>query len=211
MQVLVVGLGRFGSSFAKRMKRYGNEVVAVDVNEKLVEDIEPFVSEALVMDATDMHALKEIAPWKFDYVVVCIGDNLTASILTVMNLKELGVKYVVAKANSEIQAKILEKLGVQLVVYPEDETAERLAMKLSVKDVIEYYEVFRNLSIAEVKPPEDVINRTLKESRIRNRYNVYVVAIRRANNIIVMPSPEERIYPDDTIVVMGNKEDIRKL
>ena len=211
MKILVIGLGRFGKSFAIKAARYGGEVVAVDIDEKLVEEVEPYVADAKILDATDINALREIDPASVDYIVVSIGENLTASILAVVNLKELDIEHIIAKANSEIHAKVLEKVGADEIIYPEDESAERLAMKLTHKGMLEYFELFKNLSVAEITPPGDVIGKSLKESRIRNKYHVYVIAIKRGDEIITLPKPDEVIRQDDTIVVMGKPEDLEKI
>ena len=211
MKILVIGLGRFGKSFAIKAAQYGGEVVAVDIDEKLVEEVEPYVADAKILDATDINALREIDPASFDYIVVSIGENLTASILAVVNLKELNIEHIIAKANSEIHAKVLERIGADEIIYPEDESAERLAMKLTHKGMLEYFELFKNLSVAEIKPPPDVIGKSLKESRIRNKYHVYVIAIKRGDSIITLPGPDEVIRENDTIVVMGKPEDLENI
>ncbi len=211
MKILVIGLGRFGKSFAIKAARYGGEVVAVDIDEKLVEEVEPFVADAKILDATDMNALKELDPASFDHIVVSIGENLTASILAVVNLKELGIEHIIAKANSEIHAKVLERIGADEIIYPEDESAERLAMKLTHRGMLEYFEIFKDLSVAEVEPPGDVVGKSLKDSRIRNKYNVYVIAIRRNGQLLTLPGPDEVIMRDDTLVIMGRPEDVEKV
>ena len=211
MKILVIGLGRFGKSFAIKAARYGGEVVAVDIDEKMVEEVEPYVADAKILDATDMNALKELDPASFDYIVVSIGENLTASILAVVNLKELGIEHIIAKANSEIHAKVLERIGADEIIYPEDESAERLAMKLTHRGMLEYFEIFKDLSIAEVEPPKDVIGKSLRDSRLRNKYNVYVIAIRRNGELITLPGPDEVIREGDTLVIMGRPQDVEKV
>ncbi len=224
MQFCVIGLGRFGSAVARTLADLGHEVLAVDRDEDPVAEVEPFVTQGLVLDATQEKALKNLGLRDFEWVIVAIGD-LESSILITVLLKEMGVPRVLAKALSDIHAKILRKVGADRVVFPERDMGQRVARSLASPMVFDYLELTPGYSIVEIAAPKEFAGKTLKDLRIRNRFGVTVIAIRRKEpelkgedgaldfreTTIVSPTPEEEIHEGDILVVLGSNEDIEKL
>jgi len=204
----VIGLGRFGYHVARTLAQGGAEVIACDVDEEKVREISEYVSLAYVLDATDAKALKESGIANVDTAVVSIGENIEASILIVVQLKELGVKEVVAKAITPLHGKVLEKLGVDRVVYPEKEMAIRVAHSLLVGEFIEEIPIGEKHSLFELKAFDFMLGKTLKELDVRRRFGVSVLAIKRGENLIVNPMGDEKILPGDILVVLGTTEQL---
>lgn len=204
----VIGLGRFGYHVARTLAQGGAEVIACDVDEEKVREISEYVSLAYVLDATDAKALKESGIANVDTAVVSIGENIEASILIVVQLKELGVKEIVAKAVNPLHGKVLEKLGVDRVVYPEKEMAIRVAHSLLVGEFIEEIPIGEKYSLFELKAFDFMLGKTLRELDIRRRFGVSVLAIKRGENLIVNPIGDEKILPGDILVVLGTTEQL---
>ncbi|WP_029552368.1 potassium channel family protein [Thermocrinis jamiesonii] len=207
----VIGLGRFGYHVAKTLAQGGAEVIACDSDEEKVRQIADLVSMAFVLDATDEKALKESGIVNADTVVVSIGENIEASILIVVQLKELGVKEVIAKAANPMHGKILERLGVDRVIYPERDMAIRLAHSLLMGQFIEEIPIGDQFSIFEIKAFEALFGKTLRELDLRRRFGVSVLAIKRQDSMLVNPSGEEKILEGDILVVLGTTEQLAKL
>jgi trk system potassium uptake protein TrkA len=204
----VIGLGRFGYHVARTLAQGGAEVIACDVDEEKVRQVSEYVSLAYVLDATDAKALKESGIANVDTAVVSIGENIEASILIVVQLKELGVKEIVAKAVNPLHGKVLEKLGVDRVVYPEKEMAIRVAHSLLVGEFIEEIPIGEKHSLFELKPFDFMLGKTLRELDVRKRFGVSVLAIKRGENLIVNPMGDEKILPGDILVVLGTTEQL---
>jgi len=204
----VIGLGRFGYHVARTLAQGGAEVIACDVDEEKVREVSEYVSLAYVLDATDAKALKESGIADVDVAVVSAGENIEASILIVVQLKELGVKEVVAKAVNPLHGKVLEKLGVDRVVYPEKEMAIRVAHSLLVGEFIEEIPIGEKHSIFELKAFDFMLGKTLRELDVRKRFGVSVLAIKRGENLIVNPVGDEKILPGDILVVLGTTEQL---
>jgi trk system potassium uptake protein TrkA len=204
----VIGLGRFGYHVARTLAQGGAEVIACDVDEEKVREISEYVSLAYVLDATDAKALKESGIANVDTAVVSIGENIEASILIVVQLKELGVKEIVAKAVNPLHGKVLEKLGVDRVVYPEKEMAIRVAHSLLAGEFIEEIPIGEKHSLFELKAFDFMLGKTLRELDIRKRFGVSVLAIKRGENLIVNPMGDEKILPGDILVVLGTTEQL---
>ena len=202
----VIGLGRFGYHVARTLAQGGAEVIACDVDEEKVREISEYVSLAYVLDATDAKALKESGIANVDTAVVSIGENIEASILIVVQLKELGVKEVVAKAITPLHGKVLEKLGVDRVVYPEKEMAIRVAHSLLAGEFIEEIPIGEKHSLFELKAFDFMLGKTLRDLDVRRRFGVSVLAIKRGENLIVNPIGDEKILPGDILVVLGTTE-----
>jgi len=204
----VIGLGRFGYYVARTLAQGGAEVIACDVDEEKVREISEYVSLAYVLDATDAKALKESGIANVDTAVVSVGENIEASILIVVQLKELGVKEIVAKAVNPLHGKVLEKLGVDRVVYPEKEMAIRVAHSLLVGEFIEEIPIGEKHSLFELKAFDFMLGKTLRELDVRKRFGVSVLAIKRGENLIVNPVGDEKILPGDILVVLGTTEQL---
>jgi K+ transport systems, NAD-binding component len=207
----VIGLGRFGYHVARTLAQGGAEVIACDVDEEKVREVSEYVSLAYVLDATDAKALKESGIANVDTAVVSIGENIEASILIVVQLKELGVKEVVAKAITPLHGKVLEKLGVDRVVYPEKEMAIRVAHSLLAGEFIEEIPIGEKHSLFELKAFDFMLGKTLRELDVRKRFGVSVLAIKRGENLIVNPLGDEKVLPGDILVVLGTTEQLSSM
>ena len=174
-QYLVFGLGRFGTSVARTLCKLGQEVMAVDRLEEPVKDIAAEVTQAAQLDATDENALKSLGITNFDAAVVSIGQNTRDSILVCVLLKELGIPYLIAKANDDLHAKVLQKIGVDRVVFPEREMGTRLARSIVTPGVLDLMELSEDYQIIEALPPKDWEGKTLRELNARKRYGVNVL------------------------------------
>lgn len=209
-QYAVIGLGRFGTSIAQRLYESGQEVLGIDVNEERVEDAELFVTHAVVADSTVEKALTSLGICNFDCVIVAIGNDVQASILTVMLLKELGVKKVITKALSKRHGQVLEKIGADWVVYPERDMGERVANQLLSPNMLNYIKLSKKYNIEEIRIPSKMADRSIRQLDIRAKYKVTVIAIVREGDIIISPSPDELMQKDDLLVMIGNSEDLDK-
>ncbi len=201
---IVVGLGRFGSQAAKRLCQQGCEVLAIDTNNELVQHVSDDVTQAVVGDARDKEVLKALGAKDFDCAIVAIGDSLADSVLATMNLKELGVPYIVCKAHDETHREVLKKLGADRVVIPEKENADRLAKSLSSLNVLDYIELSEDYGIIEVPAPTPWQDKSLIELNVRAKLGVNILAIKRNGEITVSPAADFRIAQGDILVVLGD-------
>ncbi|WP_042455886.1 potassium channel family protein [Neobacillus dielmonensis] len=209
-QYAVIGLGRFGSSIAWRLNKAGQEVLGIDLNEERVEEAEIFLTHAVIADSTDQKALASLGITNFDCVIVAIGDDMQSSILTVLLLKEMGVKKVIAKAIGKRHGKVLEKVGADWIVYPERDMGERVANQLLSPNMLNYIELSKEYNIEEMNIPSSMAGKSLRELDLRAMYNVSVITVVRNGNIIVSPSPDEIIHSTDLLVVIGNRDDLSR-
>src|SRR3954452_5301544 len=209
-QYAVIGLGRFGTSVARRLHEAGQEVLGIDTNEERVEDAELFVTHAVVADTTEEKALTSIGISNFDCVIVAIGNDMQSSILTVSLLKELGIKKVIAKALGKRHGQVLDKVGADWIIYPERDMGERVANQLLSPNMLNYIELSKEHSIEEIMIPSKMAEKSLRDLDIRAKYNVSVIAIVREGEIIISPSPDQIIHKEDLLVMIGNREDIAK-
>lgn len=210
-QFVVIGLGRFGSSVANTLYELGNDVLAIDSDEEVIQDIADSVTHAVQADATDENTLKALGISNFDVAVVTIGSNVQASIMTALLVKELGVKKILAKAHNELHAKVLQKIGVDKVIFPERDMGVRVAHNLVATSILDYIELSPDYSIAEIISPSDWVGKSLKELNMRARYGISVMALKRDNEINVSPSAEDTIREGDVIVAIGGTEELNQL
>lgn len=211
---VVIGLGRFGQGVARQLCELGAEVLAMDVRSDLVQQVANDVTHAVVGDAQDKEVLRALGVKEFDCAVIAIGEDLAASVLTVMNLQELGVPYIVCKAHDETHRRVLEKLGVQRVVIPEKEQAQRLARSLHSHNVLEYIELSQEYGILEVPAPKSWVGKSLKELNVRAKLGVNIIAVESGKKTNVSPSADYRICSGDIMVVLGDNmalEAVQKL
>ena len=211
---VVIGLGRFGQGAARQLCQLGAEVLAIDVRGDLVQQVANDVTHAVVGDAQDKEVLRALGVKDFDCAVIAIGEDLAASVLTVMNLQELGVPYIVCKAHDETHRRVLEKLGVQRVVIPEKEQAQRLARSLHSHNVLEYIELSQEYGILEVPAPKSWVGKSLKELNVRAKLGVNIIAVESGKTTNVSPSADYRILAEDVLVVLGDNaalEAVQKL
>lgn len=206
---LVIGLGRFGGEVARSLCRQGREVLALDVRSDLVNQIAPDVTHAVVGDAQDKEVLRALGAGSFDCAIIAIGDNLAASVLTTMNLKELNVPYIVCKAHDATHRTVLEKLGVDRVVIPEYEYAEKLARNLVSHNVLDYIELSEDYGILEVPAPKKWVGKTLKELNVRAKLGVNIIAISRGDETNVSPAADFAICDGDIMAVLGDNKSLK--
>lgn len=218
-QVTVIGLGRFGYSIAKTLAELGCEVIAIDKDEERVKKISEFVTHAVQLEAMDEKSIRDVGIQNVDIAIVSIGENIEASILVVMILKEMGISNIIAKAVTRLHGKVLENLGVKRVVYPEKETAVRVAHALVKPNIIEQLELSQEYSIVELPAPARFVNKTLNDIQLRSKYGVNLIAIKRKiteqgrtrESWNVNPMAEDIIQKDDVLVLIGANEDLDKL
>ena len=201
---IVVGLGRFGQSLARQLCMLGAEVLAMDIRPELVQQVANDVTHAVVGDAQDKEVLRALGVRNLDCAVIAIGDNLAASVLTAMNLKELGVPYVVCKAHDETHRKVLEKMGVDRVMIPEQEHAQRLARSLYCHNVLDYIELSEDYGILEVPAPKGWIGKTLKDLNVRAKLGVNIIAVESGKKTNVAPGADYAVQAGDVMVVLGD-------
>lgn len=209
-QYAVIGLGRFGISIATKLFDSGQEVLGIDVNEERVDESHPFVTHALIADSTDAEALKSIGIRNFDTVIVAIGNDIQASILSVLLLKELGVKKVIAKALNKLHGQVLRKVGADWVVHPERDMGIRVAHQLLSPNVLNFIEISKDYSVEEIKVPDRMMEKTLRQLDLRAKFNLSVIAIRHDDDINISPSPDEKIDYGDVLVVIGENRDLER-
>jgi trk system potassium uptake protein len=212
-QFAVIGLGRFGRAVCETLHNSGYEVLGVDVDEKRVADILNLgvAAHAVQIDSTDPLSLKQAGIFEFDTVIVAIGNYLQESIITTLAVKEAGVPHVIAKASSEIHAKLLQKVGADRVVLPEHEAGCTLARSLTNTGILDRFDLDPEHSIVEIMVPESFHNKTIAELRLRSQYGLNVLAIGRTQKFDINPSPDRRLQKDDMLVVIGSTTDINRL
>ncbi|MGV2942528.1 TrkA family potassium uptake protein [Mesobacillus sp. LC4] len=204
----VIGLGRFGGSLVEEFHHLGFEVLAVDVNEERVNRYSKFATHAVVANAISESNLKSLGLKNFDLVIVSFGGNIEASILTTLLLKDLGVKQVWVKALSENHQKVLVKIGADRVIHPEREMAKRIAHHVTSDKIIDFIELSKNHSIAEIVSTKKVTDKTLNELNVSANYGCTIIGIQRGEEFIVSPSADEVICTDDILIVLGNNNEI---
>ena len=210
-QFVVIGLGRFGTSVAKTLYTLGNDVLAIDSSDDIVQSISDSDTHSVQMNATDENSLRALGIRNFDVAVITIGSDIQASTMATLLVKEMGVKYIIAKANTEIHAKVLYKIGADRVVFPERDMGVRVAHNLVSTNILDYIELSPNYSIAEIVIPKIWHGKTLNELNIRANYGINVVALKRGEEINVSPVAEDTIESGDIIVAIGSEEDLTKV
>ncbi|EQB90199.1 trk system potassium uptake protein TrkA [Clostridium punense] len=210
-QFMVIGLGRFGTSVAETLYGLGNDVLAVDSDEEIVQNISERVTHAVQLDANDENSLRALGIGNFDVAIISIGSDIQASILATLLVKDMGVKHIIAKANDALHAKVLYKIGANRVIFPERDMGVRVAHNLCSSSILDYIELSPDFSIAEIASPKEWENRNLKELNLRATYGINVVAIKRSNEIDVSPSPDEVIQPGDIIVAIGGTQELNSI
>lgn len=206
-QFLVLGLGRFGESVARNLYKLGKDVLAVDHDAQVIEEISPFVTQAVQTDVTDEDALSALGAGNFDVAVVATGD-VRSSILVSLMVKEMGVKTVVAKAVDELHAKVLKKVGVDRIVFPEREMGMRIAKSLVSPHVVDLMELSNDYEIVEVTLPEKWASQSIIKLDVRRKYGLNILAVRRGEQFTVSPPADFVLENGDTLLVLGKENDI---
>lgn len=213
----VIGLGRFGSAIATTLTELGQDVIGVDADAERVRHLSEVLAHAVELDATDERALRAAGIRDVDVAVVSIGEDVESSVLIVMLVKELGVRTVIAKATTPLHGRILEKIGVSRVIFPERDMAVRVAHSLVVANVLDYIELSRDFSIVELPAPRAFAGRTLRQLELRPRHGLTLIAIKRRlpgaahETTHVAPSADDRIEEGDVLVVLGSNEALARL
>lgn len=209
---VVIGLGRFGSAVAEELCSLGNQVLAIDPDEEAVQRIADKVTQAAVANAQEPDALRTLGVSNFDCAVVAFSNDIGASVLISLNLKDLGIPELICKARNHIHAEVLKRIGADLVVFPEDESGRKLARSIASHDILNYIELSSQYGMTEMFLPESWIDKTLRQLDIRARYHVTVIAVQsREGMMTVSPSAEYVFQRGDLAFVLGDNESIDRL
>ena len=209
---VVIGLGNFGASVAEALHTQKHDVIAIDTNEEAVERIAPLVGRAVVGDGRQLRTLDKLGAKNADGGVVSTGDDITASILATMALRDLKVAEIYVKVISGDHARVMEKLGVTETIFPERESAFRLATRISRSGILNYVRLGEGFSIQEMAVPEPWIGKSLRELRLPSRYRIAVIAVHDVltGEMIPVPRPDAPLKDSDTLLVAGKDEDLAK-
>lgn len=208
-QFAVIGMGRFGSSVAKTLYEMDYEVLAIDKDEDRTDEVVEWVTHAVSADSTDEDAMRSLGIRNFDVVVVAIGQDIQASILTTLILKELGVPMIVTKAQSELHGKVLAKIGADKVIYPERDMGMRVAHHLIAPNILDHIELSNDYGIVDLAAGPAMIGKNLRQLDIRNKFGCNVMGIRSRDGAMnISPSAEDLIREGDVLVVLGKNDDL---
>ena len=207
--ILIIGAGQFGIHIAKRMSQLNCEIMAIDSNEERINTILPFVTNAQIGDSTNADFMSSLGTPDFDVCMVTISDSFQDSLETTALLKDLGAKKVISRAQNDVQEKFLLRNGADETVYPEKQTAVRLATKEALDDILDVFQLDHDLNIYEVRVPGSWNNRTLAELDIRKKHNLNVIAV-RIKDQLVLPMPDMVLNTDDAMLILGSMKDIQK-
>nr|WP_040606423.1 TrkA family potassium uptake protein [Salsuginibacillus kocurii] len=210
-QFAVIGLGRFGGSICKSLVEEGMEVLAIDTDEEKVNEYAAIVTQAAIADSTDEKALRGLGIGNFDHVIVAIGDNIQASILTTLILDEMAVGHITVKAQNDYHEKVLNKIGAHEIVHPERDIGVRIAHNIVSENVLDYLELSDEYSIVELVAGKTIGGETIIDLDFRSKYGCNILAIKRGEDIKVSPWPEEEIKQNDVLIVIGADKDINRL
>lgn len=208
--ILVIGLGRFGRHMAKKFSEQNNDVMAIDINEERINNVLSVVTNDLIGDATNERFMETIGVRDFDLCVVAIGDNFQSSLETTALLKDLGAKFVLARASRDVHAKFLLRNGADDVIYTEKETAERLAVKYGSDNIFNYIELNDEYSIYEIAVPSSWLNKSILKVNVRSKYGISILATKQGNNIYPLPKPEHVFTDSESLMILGKNEDVSR-
>ena len=208
--ILVIGLGRFGRHMAKKFSEQNNDVMAIDINEERINNVLSVVTNALIGDATNERFMETIGVRDFDLCVVAIGDNFQSSLETTALLKDLGAKFVLARASRDVHATFHLRNGADDVIYTEKETAERLAVKYGSDNIFNYIELNDEYSIYEIAVPSSWLNKSILKVNVRSKYGISILATKQGNNIYPLPKPEHVFTDSESLMIFGKNEDVSR-
>ena len=208
--IAVLGIGRFGKRLALSLSEMGAEVMVVDANTEVLDKMSKYVTYAIEADLKDADSLKGIGLENMDVVVVAMGSDLTASIMSVMASKEIGVPYVLAKAADERMGDILIKVGADKVIFPEEETGVRTARKLMSDSFLEFFEIDEKLCILEMKPKKEWVGKSLIELNMREKYHANVVSLREGTELKTFIDPKQPLKEENELLILMAKEDLKR-
>ncbi|RLB06534.1 MAG: TrkA family potassium uptake protein [Deltaproteobacteria bacterium] len=209
----VIGLGNFGFNVAKTLHENGHEVVGIDRNKERAQRLQRYSSQTIIADATDKSILETVGFKDMDAVVVSLGDDLSSSILVTLFLRDIGVKNIIVKIMSEDHGRALEKIGATEIVFPERDTAVKLAKSLSSPNILDYLPLSPEYSIMEVAPPKEFIGKSLAQLHLRSKFNVSVIAVKELipDRMTINPTADFVVKDSDILIVLGKRKDIEKL
>lgn len=221
MKYIIVGLGNFGSSIAQKLTALGNEVIAIDNDMNKVEYYKDKVTQTIRMDATDELAVSDLPLEETDVVLITVGEDQGSNLMATALFKNLGVQRLISRAINPLHKKVLEAIGVDEIVHPEAETAERWSNKLHLKNVIDSFELNEDFSIVEAQVPKKYVGKTIKELKIRNEHNLLILTIiqkkekttkvgekEKVDKIEGIADPDAKLEKEDILVIFGKNSDI---
>ncbi len=210
-EFVIFGLGKFGRSVAQTLAENGCEVLAIDNNEEIIQDISKVVTHAVQGDVTDENVLIALGVRNFEVAVIAIGNDIQASIMSTILAKEMGVEYIVAKAQSDIHKRLLEKVGADKVIFPEREIGVRIANNLTSDSFVDFIELSEDFSIVELEVKELWKGKTLREIDMRKAYGINVIGMRQGETMTTTPGPDKLLELGETLIVIGNNGNLKKL
>ncbi|HSG28662.1 MAG TPA: TrkA family potassium uptake protein, partial [Candidatus Krumholzibacterium sp.] len=209
----VIGLGNFGFHVARTLFEEGHDVIAIDIDEEMVQKIRPYSSQAVIADATQKEMLATIGLEEMDAIIVSMGDDANAATLITLYLREMQVKKIVVKANNEDHGKILRNVGATNVIFPEKDMGVKVAMNLSAPDILDYLPMSGDYMIAEIAPIAEFVGKSLAQLQLRSRYDVNVIGIKELvpENFVLVPSADFVIKDSDVLLLIGKGQDINRI
>jgi trk system potassium uptake protein TrkA len=212
-RVVVIGLGIFGFNIAKDLYENGIEVIAVDKDKEVVQKIKDFSTKALLADGTDKEVMESIGIQEDDIVIISFGENLAASTLITLHLKEMKVRNIIVKAPNEDHKRVLEKVGATEVIIPEREMADKVAKSIISPNILDYIPLSEDYTISEIVPPASFMGKTIGELHLRTKHHIEVIAVRETlpERLTMVPRAEFVIKDSDVLVVIGKEKDIQKI
>ncbi len=205
----VIGMGRFGQSVVEELIKREADVLVIDKDPERIAKMSKIATHAVTMDTTEVESLREVGISSVDHVVVAIGKDIQSSILTTLALKSLGVKFVTVKVQSEDHAKIVDKLGADEIIQPEKQSGRRLASKIVSNNVLDFIDLNKSHSFIIVKVTTKIIDSTIINLNVRNKFNINIVAIRRDEDVII-PKPDDLLEENDQLLLVGKNDDLEK-
>ena len=212
-RVVVIGLGIFGFNIAKDLYENGLEVIAIDKNKEVIQKIRDFSTKAVIADGIDREVMESIGIQEDDVVIISFGEDLAASTLITLHLKEMKVKHIIVKAPNEDHKHVLEKVGATEVIIPEKAMADKVAKSLISPNVLDYIPLSEDYTISEIVPPASFMGKTIGEIHLRSKYHIEVIAVRETlpERLTMVPRAEFVIKDSDVLVVIGKEKDIQKI
>ncbi len=206
--ILIIGMGRFGRSLAEKLSELGNDIMIVDKRDEIINELAPRFTNALIGDATNLSVLKSLGVNNFDVCFVAIGENFQSSLEVTSQLKELGAKYVVSKASSELQAKFLSRCGADEVTYPERDMAEKLAVRFNADNIFDYLEISAEFGLFEIAVPKKWVGSTVSGTKARQAHNINIIAVKHDGSMEMLTGADYVFRADDHLVVIGRADDV---
>lgn len=213
-QFVVIGLGTFGFNVAVQLAKQGHQVLAIDSDKKIIDRIKNLVTESVVVDAMDKSSLDEFVDGGFDSAILGMGESyMEATILTIVHLKQIGVKQIIVKSMNELRGEVFRSIGATEIIFPEKESAIRLARKLTIPTLIDQISLAPEYSIVEIALPDSFIGKNIGELDLRKKYNVTIIAVKNIlhDEMVPVPDASYKFLPDTALILMGKHDDIDRL